>query len=89
MKLFLTSFLVLPSAVIAIAVTMPAQTNAAIDGVHRLDGWTPVPTEKPVAHFGLMRRQAASGGTVIAYAAQDNTCGYVQGKLGTSIIVGS
>lgn len=34
---------------------------------------------------GVLQRRAASSGSIIGYAGLDNTCGYINGELGTTL----
>ena len=88
MKLSNLSVVFFATLAFAIEFKEPQPTDAFADAFSKLQGWTPRPTEKPVMRIDLHKRAAtSSAGSFLGYFAPDNTCGYVDGRLGLMPII--
>lgn len=78
--IFLLSVAPLIGLVNSVAFKGPAATPRATNA--GLDGWTPRPTPKPELRH-LLGKRAASTTEQVGFFVDDNTCGYLDGSIGT------
>jgi hypothetical protein len=77
--LLITIFIALANA---IAFSGPSPTSTLEVASSPLQGWTPLPTQK-AEFFRDLRKRAGASATQLGFYVNDNTCGYVSGRLGT------
>jgi hypothetical protein len=78
---FLLSITIFTALANAIAFSGPSLTSTLEATSSPLQGWTPLPTQN-AEFFHDLRKRADASVTQLGFYVNDNTCGYVSGRLG-------